>query len=568
MCKIDSDNESLSKSNQTNKMSNNGVNISNLIKTYTGAAGFSNDDAISELIDNSIDASADRIQITYDDISQTIYFADNGCGMEEKRLVECYTLYNHVAHDDEQRNGVFGIGSKAGLIKLSNGKRPSIVLTKIKNSSPEPIQMKTDWVTAIETGVYALYPHSASKTGCDLWDKYGLGTKGTLLCIMCDSEVYNELKSNIVKMCADIGIRYYRSIDNGLKITMVDGAEQVFSVKSNNPIGSVAESSHIKENKIETYKVNKDDSYRFYYKNGYKHNVYIDINGKETEHDPSTEPDLYTRMEGWDICINSGYASEFTSDNSGYYFMRCDKIIDRFAKPRPGKGDFKLQDVIGYSRHIIQFPPSLDHIIKIQLNKSHIKEGDLPLTLRKSIDEITTKYAKSMYNKLYKKTKERDEVPIVNVPPPPPVLVRQDAVVSRPATVAPPPVLMRQNALIAPPPVLVRQDAVVSRPATVAPPPGITRQNALIVPPPKPVPVAPVELAPRPPVHYEIQFDISSRKELILTDARTDTRITTLPTDGNGADLRGVLIGRLLKLADREKFIKECLPLMEQLMNM
>jgi hypothetical protein len=247
--------------------------------------------------------------------------------------------------------------------------------------------------------------------------------------------------------------------------------------------------------------------------------------------------------------------------------MRCDKIIDRFAKPRPGKGDFKLQDVIGYSRHIIQFPPSLDHIIKIQLNKSHIKEGDLPLTLRKSIDEITTKYAKSMYNKLYKKTKERDEVPIVNVPPPP-ILVHTDTVVSpipiRPATVAPPP----------PAPILVRKDTVVSpipipiRQATIAPPPVLTRQNALIAPPPRPVPAAPVELAPGPPVHYEIQFDISSRKELILTDTRTDTRITTLPTDGNGSDLRGVLIGRLLKLADSEKFIKEFIPTMEQLMNM
>jgi hypothetical protein len=83
-----------------------------------------------------------------------------------------------------------------------------------------------------------------------------------------------------------------------------------------------------------------------------------------------------------------------------------------------------------------------------------------------------------------------------------------------------------------------------------------------------PVVVEPVAARPRPPVHYEIQFDISSSKELIITDTRTDTRITTLPTDGNGADLRGVLISKLLKLADREKFLKECLPLMEQFMNM
>lgn len=547
-----------------------GVNISNVILINTGASGFSNYDSLSEFADNSADGGADHIKITFDDSSNTIYFADNGFGMERERLPECYTLYQHVARNDSQTNGVFGIGSKAGLIKLSMAIRPTTIYTKTKGVASELTEMKLDWAKAVATGVYERSPHDITKKGEEIWDKYGPGSNGTLLQIQCDAEVYNELKSNITKICADFGRKYYRSIDAGLRITIIDGTGNAFTVESNNPIGTVAESSHVVENKIEVYKVKEDGSLRFYYKNGFKHNVYIAANGKETEHDPSTEPDLYERMEGWAISINSGYDDNFGEENSGCYYMRGDKIIDRFAKPFPGTGDFGLRAIVGNARHVIQFPPCVDKIMKIELNKSRIKEADLPATLRKSIDSITTKFAKSLYTRFYKKPRE---TPIQNLPPAPPI--------ARPAHVATPPSPITQLAPVAPPPAppIARPAPIVAPPApaqAVAPPPPIARVATVVAPPPtitRPVPVVapPVEPAaarPRPPVHYEIQFDISSSKELIITDTRTDGRIATLPTDGNGAAIREVLIGKLLKLADREKFLKECLPLMEQFMNM
>jgi len=435
-------------------MSNNntttGVNISNLILTNTGPSGFSNYDSISEFADNSADGGARHIKMKFDDASKTIYFADDGFGMERESLPDCYTLYKHVACDNSNTNGIFGIGSKAGLIKLSMAKHPTTIYTKTKRVESELTEMKLDWAKTVATGVYERSPHDITRKGETIWDKYGPGSNGTLLQIMCDGEVYNELKSNIPKICADFGRKYYRSIDTGLCINIIDGAGNESKVKSNNPLGTVAESSHIGENKIEVYKVKADGSLRYYYKNGYKKSVYIDdTSGKETQHDASTELDLYERMEGCVISINSGYDDDFGEDNSGYHYMRGDKIMDRFAKPFPGTGDFKLRAIVGHSRHIIQFPPRMDTLMKIELNKSRIKEGDLPMTLRKSIDAITTKFAKSLYNKFYKKTKEQAEVPIVNVPPPIPL---------RPTTVAPPPVL-------------VRQDAAVSRPTTVAHPP-------------------------------------------------------------------------------------------------
>ena len=600
MCKIDSC--SLVTQNHyatlsTSKMNNNtttGVNISNLILTNTGPSGFSNYDAISEFADNSADGGARKIKMKFDDMSATIYFADNGSGMERESLPECYTLYKHVARDDSQTNGIFGIGSKAGLIKLTMAKHPTTIYTKTKGVASELTEMKLDWAKTVATGVYERSPHDITKKGEAIWDTYGPGSHGTLLQIPCDDKVYNELKSNIPKICADFGSKYYMSIDDGLCINIIDGAGNESKVKSNNPIGSVADASHIGENKIEVYKVKADGSLRYYYKNGYKKSVYIDVNGKETQHDPSTEPDFYERMEGWNISINSGYSEDFGEENSGYYFMRGCKIIDRFSKPFPGSGDFGLRAIVGHSRHVIQFPPRMDALMKIELNKSRIKEADLPGTLRKSIDATATKFAKSLYNKSYKKTKEQAEVPIQNMQPVP-TPVRQATVSTSPAptiarptpapTVVPPPPLARPTpAPTAVPPPLARPTpapTVVPPPLArlapvpaAVPPPPLTRPDVVAAPPvitrlsiPPPVVVEPVAARPRPPVHYEIQFDISSSKELIITDTRTDGRLATLPTDGNGAAIREVLISRLLKLADREKFLKECLPLMEKLMN-
>jgi len=548
-------------------MSNNtttGVNISNLIMTNTGPSGFSNYDSLSEFVDNSVDGGARIIKITFDDASNTIYFADNGFGMERERLPECYTLYQHVARNDSQTNGVFGIGSKAGLIKLSMAKYPTTIYTLTRGVSSELTEMKIDWAKAVATGVYERSPHDITKKGEQIWCKYGPVSHGTLLQIQCDSEVYNELKSNIPKICADFGRKYYKSLDAGLRI-ITDGAGNEFEVESNNPIGTVKHSSHILESKIETYKVISDGSLRFYYNNGKNKPVYINDNDVkkvksfETQHDPSTEPDLYEKIEGWTISIISGYDDDFGEENSGYYFMRGDKIIDRFSQPPPGAGDFGLQGIIVCSRHVIQFSPQMDVLMKIEVNKSRIKEADLPVTLRKSIESIAKKFANSLYTKFYKKKKERDEAPIQNVPAPvavpPPAPVAAPTPTRQATTVVPPPPITRPATVAAPPPPPAQPDVVPA-------PPVITRLSM------PPVVVEPVAARPRPPVHYEIQFDISSSKELIITDTRTDTRITTLPTDGNGADLRGVLIGRLLKLADREKFLKECLPLMEQFMNM
>ena len=549
---------------RTGKMSNNnntttGVHTSNLILINTGASGFSNYDSLSEFADNSIDVRANHIKVRFGDASDTIYFTDNGLGMERELLPEYYTLYRHVARGDSQTNGVFGIGSKAGLIKLSMAKRPTTTYTKTMEAWSELTEMKLDWAKAVATGVYERSPHDITKKGEEIWDKYGPGSNGTLLQIQCDNEVYNELKSNIPKICDDFGRKYYRSIDTGLRITIIDGRGNEIEVESNNPIGTVTESG---ESKIETYKVKEDGSFRYYYKNGNMHTVYIrddDVKKTqsfETKHDPSIEPKLYERMEGCEISIRSGYRKDFGEENSGYHYMRGNKIIDRFAKQFPGTGDFGLRDVIGHSRHVIQFDKRMDVLMKIELNKSRIKEADLPGTLRKSIDTITTKFATSLYKKSYKKKKLKlKETTIQNLslaPVAAPPVITQLA----PASAAVPHHIAIPVLDVVVPPPLTRQVVI---PAT----PVITRTTPVVVTPP----LEQAATRARPPVHYEIQFDISSSKELIITDTMTETRIITLPTDGNGADLRGVLIGRLLKLADREKFIKECLPLMEQLMN-
>ena len=557
------------------KMTNTGVNIPNLITSFTGPAGFSNEDAICEFIDNSIDAKCNTITITCDDDSQTTHFADNGIGMSPETMPSKFDLYNnHASTSNIATNGKFGIGCKAGMIRLSGAKRPSTVITKTIGNS-EPGEMKLDWPKAVQSnsGTFDRSPHDITLKGQKIWDLHNNNkSQGTIVSIQCDSSVYKDVCENIQNTANQIGIKYFKDIGNGLKIKINRNGASI-DVISNNPIASVAE-SHISKNVIEIFK-DKNGSLIFCYKNGKKQYVYVNSMGKETLHDPRAADTELTYMEGWDINITSGYSPTFKEPNSGCHFMRGNKIIERFPKPFPTSGDYQARELEAYARHIIQCPVAIDDVINIQINKSHIKEADIPLALRLAIHNVTRKYSTAIYNKFYKTKKERDTVHVINeivavpvntpFPVPVPVPVHVQVKVPEPVPVkVPEPVKVQTKA---PEPVKVQTKAPEPVPVPVQ-----TKAPELVPVPvkaPEPVPVQtkapePVQVqtkAPEPvkaPVHYGIQFDISARpRELILTDTNNNTIIARLPTFGEGAALRVVLIALLCAMENRDAFIKK-----------
>ena len=81
--------------------------------------GYSFETAIADLIDNSISANANKIEIffTPNESPEVIIF-DNGCGMTEKELEEAlrYGSRNPLEIKNESDLGRFGLGMKAASL--------------------------------------------------------------------------------------------------------------------------------------------------------------------------------------------------------------------------------------------------------------------------------------------------------------------------------------------------------------------------------------------------------------------------------------------------------------------
>jgi hypothetical protein len=73
--------------------------------------------AIYELLDNSIDAGATKIDINYDPVTKVLTIADNGCGMSFDTFVDCMNFGSDRTYGSNQ-TGVYGIGMKAGIRNL------------------------------------------------------------------------------------------------------------------------------------------------------------------------------------------------------------------------------------------------------------------------------------------------------------------------------------------------------------------------------------------------------------------------------------------------------------------
>lgn len=85
--------------------------------------------AILELIDNSIDAGASKVEITYRNGKLTI--VDNGKGMTTATLKKwCSNVESHCSNG-KNTIGLRGVGSKAALIALSNLENNDYCMTKV-----------------------------------------------------------------------------------------------------------------------------------------------------------------------------------------------------------------------------------------------------------------------------------------------------------------------------------------------------------------------------------------------------------------------------------------------------
>jgi len=191
--------------------------------------GYKSGEAISDLIDNSIDAGASTIRIELiprrvegkeTNELQSLYIIDNGVGMTENRLKQALTPGSETDHSDSDL-GVFGIGLNAAASSFSSR---FMILTKHKNDVLMYGEYDIDKMEQTQSTIIDLRPANAKEK--TFFKQKVDGLTGTIVLIP-DAERRRERISddpkrvralnNVLKR--ELGLKFRKFISNNASST-------------------------------------------------------------------------------------------------------------------------------------------------------------------------------------------------------------------------------------------------------------------------------------------------------------------------------------------------------------
>ena len=451
-------------------VTSNGIDVAGALSNML-YSGFSVRDCISEDIDNALDAGSTTIRIYLDDNDKMLYIVDNGSGMSETGLRSANVLHKRndqpattIPGQPPVRNGRFSIGGKAAKITYSQNKYPSTIISKVADGQLNELTL--DWPSAIQNNFLQIAPHRITEDGRKLWTEYSIANavsdpavanQGTLLCCRCDDRIYDEIRQDIVSggLVKYIGEKYHQYLlnrgivmelfisekeddddeDNGEYETL----EQThFPVLGIDILGlDVVDASHTIKHDLEVWQENGSDKLLVYFENGNGKMVFLDTYtdpAKPKQINKAYPPDGASKKAKLPIISSYDQSWVSTDENKqplgGRFMMRGLKVIDKFDRTFPGKGDYGERKIIAFARHLVICFPTLDKDMGIQVNKSHIKESDINFHLNETVKYVTDNFAKQLYKNYYKVVKPEPEV--LPTPPTPAPSVP----IPRPATVS------------------------------------------------------------------------------------------------------------------------------------
>ena len=185
--------------------------------------GYSFSSAIADLIDNSISAKAERIDIIAEPSSNPVLIIfDNGCGMSKKELYEAmrYGSINPLDERDPDDLGRFGLGMKSASLSQC---RKLIVVSK-KDGEINCSSWDMDYV--VEKGKWVLKVFSEEEIMTLPHIELLMGVDHGTMIILSDfdrimegtgniSETFNK---NLIEMSDHLSLVFHRYIDEGVRI--------------------------------------------------------------------------------------------------------------------------------------------------------------------------------------------------------------------------------------------------------------------------------------------------------------------------------------------------------------
>jgi len=142
--------------------------------------GYDFNTALADIVDNSIDAGAKRIDLGIDIDSEgdiLVSIADDGCGMNRDTLLNAMTYGAEPGKKAAKRLGKFGLGLKTASTAFS--RRLSVVTREEMGTVPLKATWDLDHVSKVNE--WELMIDTASKAEVMQLDKTAQGTSGTLV---------------------------------------------------------------------------------------------------------------------------------------------------------------------------------------------------------------------------------------------------------------------------------------------------------------------------------------------------------------------------------------------------
>lgn len=177
--------------------------------------GYDSFASIMDLIDNSIDAGADRIGVTIREAGKdvAIDIRDNGTGMDQHVLTEALRLGSDVEHNVNEDLGKFGMGLVTASISMA---RNVYIITRKKGDTAFEANFDLDTIARENKFVITLHPATRSDKVIDL-----VGDQGTLVRLSRIDRINDSNVARFAQKLRDrIGQTYRHFLEKGIRITV------------------------------------------------------------------------------------------------------------------------------------------------------------------------------------------------------------------------------------------------------------------------------------------------------------------------------------------------------------
>lgn len=382
--------------------------------------GFTFQDALDELLDNSLDAHATRIALRFNTTDRTLIIADNANGMTKTELTNALFINNTKPASNSI--GLRGVGLKAGHAVLSRLLQPTRVLTK--KTGNYVYEAELDWPESIRANMWAPSPHEISGRTLPIWEANVLNPDhGTVTVLpVPDVTLASLLKNDGASLRAEIGRTYETHIRNGVSIVIdVDGVLSTPDMTLALGWEDAPDTMH-NETPIHILRNPATGEKRVYYEHRSLRPVWTGMVREDPGNEKKILRDYHTAMtEGFvtegEFVVKSVYDREWNPPATegrerlpytpGYIApCRDGRYLRAIPLVFPSQGDYEGRRVYASSRHSLEFSYAHDNSIGVQVNKNDITPENIDPDLYKVVESLVKKWTHKLYTSRLKTVRE------------------------------------------------------------------------------------------------------------------------------------------------------------------